>query len=321
MDIQTAIKNTLIDKNYAVIPGIGGLVVEYEPARVNQATNTLTPPSYKLTFNPELKDPDNTIVNYLISKEKVDKTDAEKALKELKTEIIKDTEKGDSYELKDICSFNKDSNGNITVLSKLSEQLTSALMGYTSVKAQSFTKEETPKREEVKKEDTPKPSETIQTKQPVKSTIQPKKEKKNYALPVVLIVLALAIASSGIYFYLQKEAPAKKDKKPFMTAGNNNKKKKIIEETKKKQPVTKENDKYAHCTEFYIIAGSFKKHENASILQKELKKQGFDAQILKKKNNNYFRVTIEKFSERDTALKKLKQLKDSHGNEIWLLSI
>ena len=71
---------------------------------------------------------------------------------------------------------------------------------------------------------------------------------------------------------------------------------------------------------FYIIAGSFSKLKNASDLQDQLKKRGFDAEVMITENRMY-RVSVAAYSTKEEAEKELRQIKSEPGlQSAWLLS-
>ena len=90
-------------------------------------------------------------------------------------------------------------------------------------------------------------------------------------------------------------------------------------ETVKTEPVaTPANDKYAHCKDFYIIAGSFKQNNLAQRFKSKLNSQGSQAEVLKCGDN--YRVYLQHFTNRNEALVELDKLV-AEGKNVWLLSI
>jgi len=71
---------------------------------------------------------------------------------------------------------------------------------------------------------------------------------------------------------------------------------------------------------YYLVAGSFKRHENAREFRRQLKDQGYPAQILHR--DNLYRVTVKTYDKKQQALVKLYQMRDTGKLEsIWLLSV
>lgn len=78
-------------------------------------------------------------------------------------------------------------------------------------------------------------------------------------------------------------------------------------------------DKYAHCKDFYLIAGSFDTPERAATFVKKLSVRGQSSEVLQMQGK--YRVSIGHFTKRPDALQKLEVLrKDPANKEVWLLS-
>ena len=71
---------------------------------------------------------------------------------------------------------------------------------------------------------------------------------------------------------------------------------------------------------YYIVAGSFKKLENARKLMASLRDDGFDPQILQT-DNGYFRVTLNSFQHRNLAVRELQRIRQGLNRSVWILSI
>ena len=69
---------------------------------------------------------------------------------------------------------------------------------------------------------------------------------------------------------------------------------------------------------FHIIAGCFKEYKNADRLVNKLRKKGFNAAIVDKKNLLY-RVCFESFSDKKEAKAVLEKIKKEHNLSAWLL--
>ena len=71
---------------------------------------------------------------------------------------------------------------------------------------------------------------------------------------------------------------------------------------------------------YYIIAGSFKTFERASILAKQLKKQGYKPEVIQF-DQDLFRVSLGEFKDKPEALVQLDKIKTAKGAEsVWLLT-
>lgn len=65
MRLESFISDLLYEHDCVVIPGFGGLVSNYRPARLNSQTNMIFPPSKYVGFNRHLKNSDGLLVSHL----------------------------------------------------------------------------------------------------------------------------------------------------------------------------------------------------------------------------------------------------------------
>jgi cell division septation protein DedD len=74
-------------------------------------------------------------------------------------------------------------------------------------------------------------------------------------------------------------------------------------------------------TEYHIIAGSFKTYENAKELQESLSAGGYRSLVLEK-GDGIFRVSVQSFTDKNTALKELDNFRRQKGmSGAWVLSL
>lgn len=66
MDLSDHLIQLLRDHDCAVVPGFGGFVAQYRPARMHPMEHLLKPPSKSVGFNPSLKTTDGLLLNVLI---------------------------------------------------------------------------------------------------------------------------------------------------------------------------------------------------------------------------------------------------------------
>lgn len=79
-------------------------------------------------------------------------------------------------------------------------------------------------------------------------------------------------------------------------------------------------DKYAHCKDFYLIAGSFDTRTRAVTMVNKLSARSLSAEVIQMQGK--YRVSIGHFTKRSEALLKLEELRKNPANkEVWLLSL
>ncbi|MBK9291335.1 MAG: SPOR domain-containing protein [Bacteroidetes bacterium] len=72
---------------------------------------------------------------------------------------------------------------------------------------------------------------------------------------------------------------------------------------------------------FFIVAGAFREKVNAEKLVSELRARGFEASITGRTGGGLWRVTYERHNNRQAALNRLSQIKQTVDNQAWLLVI
>lgn len=63
------VKSLLHQHDCVIVPGFGGFVCNREPARIDQVSHVITPPSRKVVFNQNLKTNDGLLAGYLVQKQ------------------------------------------------------------------------------------------------------------------------------------------------------------------------------------------------------------------------------------------------------------
>ena len=81
------------------------------------------------------------------------------------------------------------------------------------------------------------------------------------------------------------------------------------------QPSVHENN-----ISYYLVAGSFKTTRNAEILQEQLIRKGFSAEILPTGNSQY-RVIVGKYYEHHRAIEELRRIRTQLDQSVWLLEL
>jgi hypothetical protein len=321
MNIKEHIKELLFTSQGVIIPGLGGFVSEYEPAAFDVNENKFLPPSKKITFNPEYSYHDAQLVEFIAKKEKAEKESVEKAL----ADFVKDTK----YKLKQgkTILFPE-----IGILSQKRGKISFAQSKESNLLTDSFGLK------------------SIITKQPAQPVIQkpakkPKSRKKVILIGAVAMVF-IALCIFGWYYtegFTNFHFLATTDTRENQTTEKNLKEiteknldsiakadslkalivHSIDDNTDKKdalfyQEPEKQESKSPY-SEFHIIAGSFKRMENAEKFSKQLRTKGYDPQIIKS-GENLIRISIYSYTNETEALKELYKLRESSElRSVWIL--
>ena len=191
---------------------------------------------------------------------------------------------------------------------------------------------------------------SVKTNQPISQPIKPPIKTNNYSKKAIIIVSAAVILISVIiisWFFSQEvsdfdgisstpkseiektenklleiteknlDSIAKADSLKALIVNS------IDDNTDKKdalfyQEPAKESQKPIY-SEYNIIAGSFKKMENAEKFSLQLKEKGYDPKILKS-GENLIRISIYTYTNEAEALKQLYKLRETTNiKSVWIL--
>ena len=332
MKIKNYIKELLFANQGVVVPELGGFVSEYEPAAFDVNENKFLPPSKKITFNSEYSYQDNLLIEFISKKESIDKEKSKKLLDDFVKNIKQKLEKGEKVDFPEIGILSQSAKGKIAFTQNKESNLLTDSFGLQSIKTKPITNQQTASK-----------------------TTNPVKQKKSYKQIIIgasAIVFLSLIALS--WFFTEgytdfslissnektiieplKNITINTPEKNLDSIANADSIKRLInqsidENTDKKdalfytepekpaRPAGEESVKPKY-SEFHIIAGSFKKMENAEKFSAELKNKGYNPEIIQS-GENQLRIAIYTFTDETAALKKLYKLREkSDIKSVWIL--
>lgn len=327
MKIKDYIKELLFTNQGVVIPGLGGFVSEYEPAAFDVNENSFIPPSKKITFNPKYSYHDNLLTEFISEKENIDKEKSmqnlEDFVKDVKTRLIK----GEKIDFPEIGSLSQNIKEEILFEQDTKSNLLSDSFGLTSVKTKPI----------------------VNPQNNVAKAVKPIKQKKSYKKLILISSSAIVFLCLVTLSWLLTEgftdfSLISSNEKPNPEPSNN-----IIINTPEKnldsiaqadsvkalinQSIDENTDKkdalfYTEpekeapkpkYSEFHIIAGSFKKIENAEVFSSKLRDKGYEPVIIRS-GENLIRIAIFSYTDETEALTKLYSLRESSDiKSFWIL--
>jgi hypothetical protein len=122
--------------DYVIIPGLGGFISQYEGAKRNLSTQTITPPSKRLAFNKSLQENDGLLINQLVSAEGLTQNLAKIKIQDFKAEVEESLEHTGSYLFQGIGKLMYDHNKTLQFHPILQENLLLDSFGLERVVAQ-----------------------------------------------------------------------------------------------------------------------------------------------------------------------------------------
>ena len=344
MNITQNIQNLLYRHDCVILPGFGGFVANYKPARVDYDRSIFSPPSKEIGFNSQLQHNDGLLISdvslssglaYLDSKRNVDEY-----IKEIKSKL----EKGKKVVLDDLGAFYLEKDKLLQFEPDRTRNYLVDSFGLSSFEFSELEEYDVRKR--------------IQKKQVTKNNLSTNRRKIiRRALIAVPILVALVIIPLKTNIFGPKkdflsmdpfnqteltnpaistpltEAPAKNiDSASLMPEINESKTisdkqdsspvpepEALIEDSEMESNSSPEIIDPSPIVQYYVIAGSFENESNASRLQNALSKDGYDSKILDAANG-FYRVTLSKFPDFWKARKAMNEFQEKHpGESYWIL--
>jgi nucleoid DNA-binding protein len=102
VDISFYIADLLDEHEYVIVPGLGAFIFSYRPAKFNEESSILLPPSRVLSFNPELKINDGLLTRYIAQQQKITLTQASRLLEKFTGDVMYQLELGEEIFLRNI---------------------------------------------------------------------------------------------------------------------------------------------------------------------------------------------------------------------------
>jgi hypothetical protein len=312
MDITAFIRELLFSHDCVIVPGFGGFIGNYTPARIDKSTSTFHPPIKQITFNRNLNHNDGLLVGRISESAKMNYGDARNLVEEFVASVRKKLEKGEKIEFDNIGSFINNQEGNIQFEPDISVNYHLDSFGLESFNF--LPLENYDVRHRVSRHI---------DKDPAKHSSM-RKILWRAAIIVPLLAVIVAVTFKTNIFKSKVEATSLN---PLASAEFENNKSAVDEKAatataqSEMVPATPEVviPAVSSTDNYCIITGSFRFKENAEAQVEMLRKEGFTPEILNAPNG-FFRVSAMKCFDMSKALGS----KDSIGKKFpgsWVKKI
>jgi hypothetical protein len=312
VDVTAFIRELLFGHDCVIIPGFGGFIGNYTPARIEKSTSTFYPPVKQISFNRNLNHNDGLLIGRISNSSGLNYADARNIVDEFVSGIRKRLEKGEKVVFDNIGSFINNQEGNIQFEPDRNVNYYLDSYGLESFQCVPLVGYDVRKRVIRQKDKDPVAHESI------------RKILWRAAIIVPLLSLLVMVPLKTDLFKSKVETTTLN---PLVTAEFESNKKAIdegINESSKAEgkvaiktepantksevpveaePVVKESSGY------FVITGSFKSKENAVTQVNMLKEEGFSPEIVDT-DNGFFRVCAITCSDLHTALTKKDSITD-----------
>lgn len=305
LDTKAFIRELLFEHDCVIVPGFGGFIGNFSPARIDKITGTFYPPLKKISFNRNLNHNDGLLISKISRSTGVNYGDARHLVEEFVKEMTGKLTKGEKVMFDHIGTFVNNHENNVQFEPEANINYYVGSFGLESFQCVPVRDYDVRKRI-IRHID----------KNPIK---QASTRKNLWRAAVLIPILALLIAVP-LKTDLFKAKVETSSLNPLVTAEFENNRKAVDEamiivpdsnisvkpetpvEVKPETPVAVKSETPAVVggRSYIIITGSFKSEENAMSHVRNLKANGFNPEI-NQAPNGFFRVTAMACSNLETA--------------------
>jgi nucleoid DNA-binding protein len=304
VDITAFIRELLFGHDCVIIPGFGGLIGNYTPARIDKSTGTFYPPVKQISFNRNLNHNDGLLVGKISGSANINYGDARTLVEEFVADIRKKLGNGERIVFDNVGSFINNHEGNIQF--EPDRNANYHLDSYGLEAFQCLPLEGYDVRKRIIKHI---------DKEPVKSAFA-RKFLWRAAVIIPLLAVLVAVPLKTDFFKAKVETTSMN---PLVSAEFEQNKKAVDQaveadsagvDTNNMQLPVEPAAPAAEITiptsdgnSFFVITGSFKSEENAISQVNNLKEEGFSPEIVPAPNG-FYRVCAIACTDMNTAVYK-----------------
>jgi hypothetical protein len=311
MKIELYIAQLLYRYQCVTVPGFGAFLTEIQSAKLNESTNSFSPPKKMIAFNANLKNNDGLLANHIALAEK---TSYEYAVSKIQYEVFnwkKAFEENELISIKNVGDLRLNADKNIVFTPyDQTNYLTSSfgLAPFVSplVKRAIFEKE----------------VEAIEEKATITLIPEETRTGNPYLKYAAIFVLGLGLAGSVGYPMYQNQIAS--ETILVETAVQKQVQNKIQQATFFiESPVPAVTLSLKSTKEikmpYHIMAGVYREEKNANKTLRILNRLGYDAKRIAPNKNGYFPVLYGSYATFAEAEKAKKEINEKHNPEAWIL--
>ena len=311
MKIELYIAQLLYRYQCVTVPGFGAFLTEIQSAKLNESTNSFSPPKKMIAFNANLKNNDGLLANHIALAEK---TSYEYAVSAIQYEVFnwkKALEENELFSIKNVGDLRLNADHNIVFTPyDQTNYLTSSfgLAPFVSplVKRAIFEKE----------------VEAIEEKATITMVPEHTRTANPYLKYAAIFVLGLGLAGSVGYPMYQNQIAS--ETILVETAVQKQVQNKIQQATFFiESPVPAVTLSVKSTAEikmpYHIMAGVYREEKNADKTLRILNRLGYDAKRIAPNKNGYFPVLYGSYATFAEAEKAKKEINEKHNPEAWIL--
>ena len=321
MDIPGYISGLLFDHDCVVVPGFGGFVASYSPAKVDGITHAFSPPSKKILFNPRLRSDDGLLHHYIAVSEKISYEEASVLLSHRVRSWHRDLENGQRVIIHKVGVIRPGSNGSIGFEQDPSVNYLSQSFGLTGFTSPPVDRRAMGRKIEKKFTDRkPRPVRKLPYGKIYRAAA--------IVLPAAILISWLLISGGGglldrpvqTGLIPEKELMEKPTQQGpaqiHETAASVEKETREPAETIKNEPAP---EPVYTGPAYHIIVGAFEFEANADRLVEHLLNSNYPARRAGRSSSGLHMVSAGIYPDRNDALRNLRLIRKEENPSAWLL--
>lgn len=314
MDIKAFIRELLFSYDCVIVPGFGGFIGNYSPARIDRTMGTFSPPVRQITFNRNLDHNDGLLVGKISMAAGLNYGDSRRNVEEFVRDVRSRLAKGETVVFDHLGTFTLNHENSIQFEPEANLNYYLGSYGLESFHMGHYKGYDVRKRV----------SRHID-RDPVRRTSLAKNlVRAAIMIPIIALLVIVPLKDQ----YSRKSGVESVTLNPLVTAEFENNRNAIDNDRSANTPAVEEisanitpeapvpetgpaNDETPEVETgqnvYYIITGSFKSEENALSHIDLLREEGFDPEIIRA-SNGFFRVNAMKCSNIGIAISKKDSL-------------
>ena len=315
ISIIEAISDLLFVRDTVVVPGLGAFVKKPTSAKVNPVANYFSTPACDVEFDPNLREDNDLIVNYLVDENNVSIEEAKKQLVMFVSECFSSLKQGKKVELNRIGTLSYDWDNNLVFIQDKSVNYNADAFGLSDFTpepvVQSKSKEEIKAEIEQQQKEKNTPV-TVDEEAVHQNEEQNRKKRRGWWIAAAATVALMF----GLFYYNMHRFDLGTDPQDETTQAQ--------QPDTEKEEVLAQNDTPVETVEpvvtdtFSIIAGCYDREEFAQKIVVSLQSKGFE-QAYKLKRGERWYVAYGWYSTEEEAVAVLREIRESGKGKGWIL--
>ncbi|MEZ5083597.1 MAG: hypothetical protein R2750_09120 [Bacteroidales bacterium] len=324
MDIGFYISKLLFTNDCVILPGFGGFVTSYAPAKIHPINHSFFPPSKKILFNSQLKRDDGLLLDFIATHENLSYADVKSQAIEFVIDVVERLNRKQKVQFDKIGILQKDIEGNILFEPDQETNYLEDSFGLNSFVSPPIIRKSAQQRLESKFID----------RRPV--PVREKKNRKVYwsflAIIPVLVILGWFISGGNFQFENAQKSSVVDFTEPVSKKVTTSELKKNtpnppLESLNFKEPdantvetpVDEPIKKAVPVKKYYIIGGSFSIEQNADKLVGILREKGYNAERAGISPSGLHMVSYFASVDKSEVMANLAMIRKNENSSAWLI--